>query len=88
MRIAELEKNVERLKQKAATNSEEIRAVEETVSAVNRSTGDIKKVRFSSLKFWERGLNLEIKKCALLPSCPARFAHSLAKAQEIQQGPL
>ncbi|KAL8220995.1 UNVERIFIED_CONTAM: Laminin subunit beta-1, partial [Gekko kuhli] len=43
-RIAKLEKNVEQLRQKAATNTEDIRAVEEIVAAVNQTTGDVKKV--------------------------------------------
>ncbi|XP_028601604.2 laminin subunit beta-1 [Podarcis muralis] len=44
LRIAELEKNVEVLRQKTATNIEDIRAAEETVATVNQSTTDIKRV--------------------------------------------
>nr|XP_020633682.1 laminin subunit beta-1 [Pogona vitticeps] len=44
LRIAELERNVEVLRQKAATNTGDIRETEETIAAVNQTTADIKKV--------------------------------------------
>lgn len=44
LRIAELEKNVETLRQKAATNAEDIKAAEENIAVVNQTTADVQKV--------------------------------------------
>ncbi|KAF7246578.1 Laminin subunit beta-1 [Varanus komodoensis] len=44
LRIAELEKNVEVLRQKAATNIEDIAATEKTVATVNQTATEIKQI--------------------------------------------
>ncbi|KAG8142627.1 hypothetical protein E2320_005835 [Naja naja] len=43
LRIAELEKDVETLRQKAATNAEDIKAAEGSITAVDQTTADVQK---------------------------------------------
>uniref|UniRef100_A0A8C6YF53 Laminin subunit beta-1 n=1 Tax=Naja naja TaxID=35670 RepID=A0A8C6YF53_NAJNA len=44
LRIAELEKDVETLRQKAATNAEDIKAAEGSITAVDQTTADVQKI--------------------------------------------
>lgn len=48
-RIAELEKNVEMLREKAATNAEGIKAAEENIAVANRTAADVQKVSIETL---------------------------------------
>ncbi|XP_063164057.1 laminin subunit beta-1 [Candoia aspera] len=78
LRIAELEKNVEMLRQKAATNTEDIKAAEENIAAVSQTTTDIQKILDDSVN--EKYKTVE----NLITKKTGESANARKKAEELQ----
>ncbi|XP_039210424.1 laminin subunit beta-1 [Crotalus tigris] len=78
LRMAELEKNVEMLREKAATNAEDIKAAEENIAVVNRTTADVQKILDDSVN--EKYKTVE----NLIAKKTGESANARKKAEELQ----
>lgn len=78
LRITELEKNVEMLRQKAATNAEDIKAAEENIAVVSQTTTDIQKILDDSVN--EKYKTVE----NLIAKKTGESANARRKAEELQ----
>ncbi|XP_015684412.1 laminin subunit beta-1, partial [Protobothrops mucrosquamatus] len=78
LRIAELEKNVEMLREKAATNAEDVKAAEENIAVVNRTTADVQKILDDSVN--EKYKTVE----NLIAKKTGESANARKKAEELQ----
>ncbi|KAM3832403.1 laminin subunit beta-1 [Vipera latastei] len=77
-RIAELEKNVEMLREKAATNAEGIKAAEENIAVANRTAADVQKILDDSVN--EKYKTVE----NLIAKKTGESANARKKAEELQ----
>ncbi|XP_070802691.1 laminin subunit beta-1 [Pituophis catenifer annectens] len=78
LRIAELEKNVETLRLKAATNAEDIKAAEENIAVVNQTTADVQKILDDSVS--EKYKTVE----NLIAKKTGESANARKKAEQLQ----